>query len=165
MDPQQRHLLEAVHTLTLTPTVAPAFVAASGVPGSPASSSSSSGAVAVAVGLSAMDYSASFPSSPGQPPSPYLGTGNAVSVACGRLSYNFGFKGSSVAVDTACSSSLVAAHLARGVIINGGGGGGGDGRSTTSGAVAAGAALVLSPQATGIFAAAGMLSADGGARP
>jgi 3-oxoacyl-(acyl-carrier-protein) synthase/acyl carrier protein len=152
MDPQQRHLLEAVHTLALTPTVAPAFAAAAGLPGSAASSS---GAVAVAVGLSVMDYSRIIPSSAGAPPSPYLGTGNAVSVACGRLSYQFGFKGASITVDTACSSSLVAAHLARGVITGGGGG------TATAGAVAAGAALILSPQATGIFAAAGMLSPDG----
>ena len=39
--------------------------------------------------------------------------GSALSVAAGRLSYLYGFKGPSVAVDTACSSSLVGAHMAR----------------------------------------------------
>jgi hypothetical protein len=33
MDPQQRHLMEAVHTLALMPTAHPAFAAAAGLPG------------------------------------------------------------------------------------------------------------------------------------
>jgi acyl transferase domain-containing protein/NADPH:quinone reductase-like Zn-dependent oxidoreductase/NAD(P)-dependent dehydrogenase (short-subunit alcohol dehydrogenase family)/acyl carrier protein len=42
----------------------------------------------------------------------YSGTGNASSVAAGRVSYYFGFHGPALAVDTACSSSLLAVHLA-----------------------------------------------------
>ncbi len=42
----------------------------------------------------------------------YVGTGNAASVAAGRVSYVLGLEGPSVALDTACSSSLVALHLA-----------------------------------------------------
>ncbi|MDH6131109.1 acyl transferase domain-containing protein [Kitasatospora sp. MAA4] len=39
-------------------------------------------------------------------------TGNAASVASGRISYTLGLTGPAVTLDTACSSSLVALHLA-----------------------------------------------------
>ena len=38
----------------------------------------------------------------GRAPNPYLGAGNAVLAACGRISYTFGFRGASLAIDTAC---------------------------------------------------------------
>lgn len=44
--------------------------------------------------------------------SPYTITGGALSVAAGRISYQFGFTGPSMSIDTACSSSLIAIHLA-----------------------------------------------------
>ncbi len=44
--------------------------------------------------------------------SPYAATGNANSIASGRLSYFLDLRGPSVTVDTACSSSLVAVHQA-----------------------------------------------------
>ncbi|WP_158273911.1 type I polyketide synthase, partial [Micromonospora sp. RP3T] len=42
----------------------------------------------------------------------YYLTGNATSIASGRVAYHLGLEGPAVTIDTACSSSLVALHLA-----------------------------------------------------
>ncbi|VAW80206.1 Polyketide synthase modules and related proteins [hydrothermal vent metagenome] len=42
----------------------------------------------------------------------YMASGNAFSMAAGRLSYILGAQGPSLSLDTSCSSSLVAVHLA-----------------------------------------------------
>ena len=81
----------------------------------------------------------------------YTGSGNAHSVAAGRLSYVFGFEGPSLAVDTACSSSLVAVHLAC--------------RSLRRGecelALAGGVNVLLTPSVTINHSRARMLAPDG----
>lgn len=85
---------------------------------------------------------------------PYVGTGNALSIAANRLSYTFNFKGPSLAVDTACSSSLVALHLAcRGLR-----------QGDCEVALAGGVSLMFSPAVTVNFSKAGFLSPDGRCR-
>ena len=68
-------------------------------------------ATGVFVGIGSNDYVAQLCRSR-RSVDAYVGTGNAHSIAAGRLSYLLGLHGPSLAVDTACSSSLVAVHLA-----------------------------------------------------
>ncbi|WP_413805553.1 type I polyketide synthase [Streptomyces sp. OE57] len=83
------------------------------------------------------------------------GTGAALSVIAGRLSYVLDLRGPSLTVDTACSSSLVALHLAvRGLLA---------GDCDT--ALVGGVNLLLSPGVTVNFTEAGVLSADGRCKP
>ena len=81
----------------------------------------------------------------------WAGTGNALSVAANRISYQLGLEGPSLAVDTACSSSLVALHLACQSL-----------RSRECAlALVGGVNVILSPEITMIFAKAGLLAPDG----
>jgi phthiocerol/phenolphthiocerol synthesis type-I polyketide synthase C len=81
----------------------------------------------------------------------YSGTGNALSIAANRISYQFDLHGPSVAVDTACSSSLVAVHMACQSLRTG--------ESTI--ALAGGVNLILSPSITITFTKAGVMAPDG----
>ena len=81
----------------------------------------------------------------------YFGTGNAFSVAAGRLSYILGLKGPSMAVDTACSSSLVTVHLACDSLR----------RGECDVALAGGVNLILTPDVTINFSKARMMAPDG----
>jgi len=87
--------------------------------------------------------------------SPFQATGSVASVASGRLSFTFGFKGPSVSIDTACSASLVAVHLGSGALH----------RGQCTSAVAAGANLILSPGKYFALTSASMLSLSGQCRP
>ncbi|MEU4981260.1 type I polyketide synthase [Streptomyces sp. NPDC021969] len=97
MDPQQRQILE----------VSWAAFEHAGIDATPLHGAQ----IGVFMGTSWSDYASQLVSPPPGVDG-YVGTGNAMSVVSGRISYSFGFEGPAVTVDTACSSSLVALHLA-----------------------------------------------------
>lgn len=107
------------------------------------------GPVGVFVGISTNDYGRRL-----QAPEEidaYIGTGNAFSVAAGRLSYLLGCEGPSLAVDTACSSSLVSVHLACQSLRN----------EECRMALAAGVNVILAPEVMVNFSKSRMMAADG----
>jgi acyl transferase domain-containing protein/SAM-dependent methyltransferase len=108
---------------------------------------------AVYLGISNSDYGRTLFSRPDLI-DPYFSSGNAYSVAAGRVAYVLGFAGPAVAVDTACSSSLVALHLAAQGLRNG----------DCELALVGGVNLILSPEVNVNFCKAGMLSRDGRCR-
>ena len=66
-------------------------------------------------------------------------------MASGRIAFVYGLRGAAVSVDTACSSSLVAAHFSAGQVAGG----------NAAGGLTAGVGLILSPEPTAMFKAAG----------
>ena len=97
MDPHHRLLLQVVWEALEDAGLAPSRLAGT--------------RTGVFIGLSTNDYTA-MEFNDAVAIDAYTGTGASASVAAGRISYQFDFRGPSLAVDTACSSSLVAAHLA-----------------------------------------------------
>jgi acyl transferase domain-containing protein/SAM-dependent methyltransferase len=136
MDPQQRLLLEVTWEALETAGQSPdrLFGTQTGV----------------FLGISNSDYYRLLLSDPAAIDA-YATTGNAFSVAGGRLSYTLGLHGPNISVDTACSSSLVAIHLAVQSLRKG----------ESDLALAGGVSLMLSPEITINFSKAHMMAPDG----
>ncbi len=140
MDPQQRMLLEVSWEAIESAGVAPADLAGSHV--------------GVFVGMTLLDYG-HVARAAGEAGllavDPYVGTGNSLSVAAGRLSFALGLHGPTMAVDTACSSSLVAVHLACQSLR----------AKESETAIAGGVSLLLSPGASIYMSSMGAMSPSG----
>jgi myxalamid-type polyketide synthase MxaE and MxaD len=138
MDPQHRMLLEVSWEALERAGIAPGSLAGS--------------ATGVFIGISTNDYSLLhklYGDLPGI--DAYTGTGSAVSVAAGRLSYVLGLQGPCMAVDTACSSSLTAVHLACQSLRNG----------ECGLALVGGVNLILTPEGMIYFSKLGVMAPDG----
>jgi acyl transferase domain-containing protein len=132
MDPQQRLVLEVAWEAIEHAGLAPETLAGTDA--------------GVFIGISALDFPQLIEGVPTR-----AGTGMIHCIAANRLSYFLDLRGPSMAVDTACSSSLVAVHLAARSLR--------DGESDL--ALAGGVNIILSPEWTASFSAAGMMAADG----
>ncbi|WP_175671510.1 non-ribosomal peptide synthetase/type I polyketide synthase [Burkholderia ambifaria] len=136
LDPQQRLLLEVAWEALENAHLPPERFRQS--------------ATGVYVGITCFDHAIQV-SNAATPSSSYAGTGSALNMAAGRLSFVLGLTGPSMAIDTACSSSLVCLHLACESL-----------RSRESNmALAGGVNLMLSPEVMVSFSQARMLSPDG----
>ncbi|KWA69864.1 non-ribosomal peptide synthetase [Burkholderia ubonensis] len=136
LDPQQRLLLEVAWEALENAHLAPERFRQS--------------ATGVYVGITCFDHAIQV-SNASTPSSSYAGTGSALNMAAGRLSFVLGLTGPSMAIDTACSSSLVCLHLACESLRS----------RETSMALAGGVNLMLSPEVMVSFSQARMLSPDG----
>ncbi|MBQ7569152.1 SDR family NAD(P)-dependent oxidoreductase [bacterium] len=96
MDPQHRLVLQTAWETLENAGIAPAQLWGS--------------ATSVFLGIATMDYYLLARDS--QNINAWSTAGNSYATAAGRISYQLGLKGPSVALDTACSSSLLAVHLA-----------------------------------------------------
>ena len=137
MDPQQRLLLEVSWESLENASIAPDTL--NGTQGG------------VFIGISVNEYAEGSLLGDASELDVYSATGNALSVAAGRLSYTLGLQGPSLVVDTACSSSLVAIHLACQSLR----------AKECNLALTGGAYLMLSPQTTIAMSKMRALSPDG----
>lgn len=110
----------------------------------------------VYIGLSSDDY-ADFYTRSGSAGkiSPLSALGCGKSIAPGRISYFFGFRGPALQLDTSCSSALVAADLACSALRN----------QEINMAIVGGANLILTPGASVAFSTMQALSPSGECRP
>lgn len=136
MDPQQRLVLELAWNALEDSGHSPVRLAGT--------------LAGVYLGIANGDYGRALFAHP-QQIDPYFSSGNAYSVAAGRVSYLLGLQGPAIAVDTACSSSLVALHLACQGLRQG----------ECDLALAGGINLILTPEMNVNFSKAGMMARDG----
>src|SRR6185436_8978391 len=85
---------------------------------------------------------------------PYGFTGNAYSMASGRIAYALGLRGPAITIDTACSSGLAAVHLACRSLHE----------RESDMALAGGCMIMLKPEVSASASAPGMLSPTGRCR-
>ncbi len=137
MDPQQRLALEVAWEALEHAGVAPERLAGS--------------ATGVFLGICNSDHFQRVLDRGSELIDAYLASGNAHSVASGRIAYFLGLQGPALSIDTACSSSLVALHVAC--------------QSLRSGesrlALAGGVNMMCAPQTTIALTKAHMLAPDG----
>ncbi len=136
LDPQQRLLLEVAWQSLEHAGIAPDALA--GV------------AAGVFIGLRESEYFITAGRHDPKLSELYVGTGNALSTAAGRISFTLGLTGPALSVDTACSSSLAAVHLAVSSLR----------RGETRLALAGGVNVLLDPLGMVGLSRGGMLSPD-----
>ncbi|HEY4303069.1 MAG TPA: beta-ketoacyl synthase N-terminal-like domain-containing protein [Gemmatimonadaceae bacterium] len=139
MDPQQRLLLELAWEALENAGHAPTSLAGT--------------RTGVYLGIANSDYGRALLAHPDLI-DPYFTSGNAYSIAAGRVAYVLGLHGPAVAIDSACSSSLVALHLSCQALRSG----------ECDFALAGGVNLILTPELNINFSKAGMMSRDGRCR-
>jgi acyl transferase domain-containing protein len=137
LDPQQRLLMETTWQALENANIAPDSLFKS--------------KTGVYIGMASGDYAHKMLNADARYLDAYYETGNALSVAAGRLSYLLGLTSPGLVVDTACSSSLVALHLACQALRSG----------ECDQAIVGGVNVMVTPANSIAFSTAQMLSADG----
>ncbi len=137
MDPQQRLLLEVSWEALENAAIAPRTLMGS--------------QTGVFLGISVNEYQETTLDGNPDDLDVYTATGNALSIAAGRISHYYGFQGPSLVMDTACSSALGAIHLACQSLR----------KQECNLAVTGGSFLMLSPKSVASMAKMNALSPDG----